>query len=71
MEAVGGNKPQKLIIVSSRRVVKPLAFLCAGCVSRPATGAGRADRYYETDGSFVDPLLPRITPLPAEFWAGA
>lgn len=27
-------------------------------------------RLYESDGTFFDPLLPRITPLPAEFWAG-
>ena len=25
-------------------------------------------RFYESDGTFVDPLLPTITPLPAEFW---
>ena len=27
-------------------------------------------RFYESDGSLVDPLLPLVTPLPAEFWAG-
>jgi putative transposase len=27
-------------------------------------------RFYVDDGAFVDPLLPKITPLPAEFWAG-
>jgi putative transposase len=27
-------------------------------------------RFYEEDGNFFDPLLPKITPLPAEFWAG-
>ena len=27
-------------------------------------------RFYESDGSFVDPWLPLIMPLPAEFWAG-
>jgi putative transposase len=27
-------------------------------------------RFYESDGTFIDPLLPRTTPLPAEFWAG-
>jgi hypothetical protein len=27
-------------------------------------------RFYESDGSFVDRLLPRTTPPPAEFWAG-
>jgi putative transposase len=27
-------------------------------------------RFYVEDGAFVDPLLPKITPLPAEFWAG-
>jgi putative transposase len=26
-------------------------------------------RFYATDGTFFDPLLPKITPLPAEFWA--
>lgn len=25
-------------------------------------------RYYESDGQTVDPLLPKITPLPREFW---
>jgi putative transposase len=25
-------------------------------------------RYYESDGQIVDELLPRLTPLPAEFW---
>jgi putative transposase len=28
-------------------------------------------RFYETDGLERDPLLPRITPLPAEFWLSA
>src|SRR5262245_53844737 len=28
-------------------------------------------RFYQSDGMLVDPLLPSITPLPAEFWAGA
>lgn len=27
-------------------------------------------RFYESDGTFLDPLLPELTPLPAEFWAG-
>jgi putative transposase len=27
-------------------------------------------RYYESDGQVLDPLLPTITPLPAEFWSG-
>ncbi|HUE69488.1 MAG TPA: hypothetical protein VMP01_01255 [Pirellulaceae bacterium] len=27
-------------------------------------------RFYESDGSFVDPLHPQITPLPAEFGHG-
>jgi hypothetical protein len=27
-------------------------------------------RFYVEDGAFVDPLLPKITPLPAELWAG-
>jgi hypothetical protein len=27
-------------------------------------------RYYESDGQIVDPLLPKITPLPPEFWIG-
>ena len=27
-------------------------------------------RFYETDGQHVDSLLPKITPLPAEFWSG-
>lgn len=27
-------------------------------------------RFYEEDGTYADPLLPKITPLPAEFWAG-
>ena len=26
--------------------------------------------FYETDGQQVDELLPKITPLPAEFWSG-
>src|SRR5438876_5773909 len=26
-------------------------------------------RYYESDGRDIDPDLPRITPMPAEFWA--
>ena len=26
-------------------------------------------RFYESDGGFTDSLLPKITPLPAEFWA--
>ena len=25
-------------------------------------------RFYESDGAAFDPDLPRITPLPAEFW---
>jgi REP-associated tyrosine transposase len=27
-------------------------------------------RFYESDGTILDPLLPKITPLPAEFWHG-
>ena len=27
-------------------------------------------RYYESDGQIVDPQLPKITPLPPEFWLG-
>lgn len=27
-------------------------------------------RYYESDGQIQDSLLPRIVPLPAEFWTG-
>jgi hypothetical protein len=27
-------------------------------------------RYYESDGQIVDPLLPKITPLPPAFWLG-
>ena len=26
-------------------------------------------RFYESDGTYVDPLLPKLTPLPAEFWS--
>ncbi|WP_425614438.1 hypothetical protein NA78x_004305 [Anatilimnocola sp. NA78] len=26
-------------------------------------------RYYESDGQEADPLLPRITPLPNDFWS--
>ena len=25
-------------------------------------------RFYATDGQHIDPLLPKITPLPREFW---
>jgi putative transposase len=25
-------------------------------------------RFYESDGTFCDPLLPKLTPLPPEFW---
>jgi putative transposase len=25
-------------------------------------------RYYEEEGCKMDPLLPKLTPLPAEFW---
>ena len=28
-------------------------------------------RFYESDGSFIDRLLPKITRLPAEFWSGS
>jgi putative transposase len=27
--------------------------------------------FYEDEGQSVDPLLPRLTPLPAEFWFGS
>jgi putative transposase len=27
-------------------------------------------RFYESEGTLFDPLLPRITLLPAEFWHG-
>ena len=27
--------------------------------------------FYEDEGRSVDPLLPRLTPLPAEFWPGS
>jgi hypothetical protein len=28
-------------------------------------------RFYEEDDQYVDLLLPKITPLPSEFWSGS
>jgi hypothetical protein len=34
------------------------------------SAAPRQDKFSAPAGRYVDPLLPKITPLPAEFWAG-
>jgi putative transposase len=41
-----------------------------GLCQKPRDWRWSSIRFYESDGSFVDPLLPKIMPLPAEFWAG-
>ena len=37
-------------------------------VSRASDWRWSSAKYYESEGAAIDPLLPRITPLPAEFW---
>ena len=41
--------------------------LCVKCANWRWSSA----RYYESDGQVHDALLPRIVPLPAEFWSSA
>ena|SRR5688572_11813019 len=39
-----------------------------GLVTQARLWKWSSARFYETDGLEIDPDLPRITPLPAEFW---
>ena len=50
--------------------VHELTFSCWSLRQKARDWRWSSARFYESDGSLVDPLLPLVTPLPAEIWAG-
>ena len=62
------NLQQPATVMSSMNYIH-LNPVRRGLVTQARLWKWSSARFYESDGRGIDPDLPRIVPMPAEFWS--